>query len=589
MKYFFRKIKKHIGTLAQIVIVFGAAALVLLYFLGYYDFSFLDRYAIFSGSGSNTSNNPFVSIQIDPAGKKDETDQPPETESENSGSYDGMDDMYVAPGDDEVDNTARIFNAGEFADYLLRIRTITKAEKDGFVSVPSDGSYTYETGRSILAKVVFDFNLPTRYANRARTVVKEVIVTPGENGENTDDLMNDERYVVLEEIRESRPAVELYMGYIILDDGDEFFLLDSSGNPLCRYDADRYIPAYTRDRQGRPLFKRDDGYYFHISDDGASFVFSDYDPETDSRGLHFDYPLLWGKSDSTSVFVVSEPEADVAAMTELYGEEFMEAVNTGDEEALAALAELTLPSRRIYGYEVRNANGWVIGKLTENKFTMALPFMENRAAVTTDEDRGSLYFINQNGYRSFVNVTTYLNEHNRYVTEYVMPPLTNGIESIGHYYYENGIVRIRRQIVDYWNYEVRQKTRIVKDYDCLVRLDGSEIPLPAGYTLEGYSDGRAILSKNGFYGVYDITGRWIAQPIYVSAKPYMSGLCVLTLPDGRSGMIDTEGNIVLPFTYDFISSVSSGLIATYRGENGWVIYTMMEDPDYVSPAEDEEP
>ena len=588
MKYFFRKIKKHIGTLAQIVVVFGAAALVLLYFLGYYDFSFLDRYAIFSDSGSNASNNPFVSIEIDPAGKKEETEEAPENGVPDEDFSDSVGDIYVAPSDEEVDNTARIFNAEEFADYLLRIRTISKAQKDGYVSVPSDGSYTYENGKTILAKVVFDFKLPTKYANRARNVVREVIVTPGENGENTDDLMNDESYVVFEEIRESRPAVELYMGYIILDDGDEFFLLDSSGTPLCRYDADRYVPAYTRDKQGRPLFKRADGYYFHISEDGASFVLSDYDPETDSRGLNFDYPLLWGVSDSTSVFVVSEPEADVAAMTELYGEEFMEKVNTGDEEALAELAELTLPSRLIYGYEVRNASGYVIGKLTENKFTMALPFMENRAAVTTDEDRGSLYFINQNGYRTFANMTTYLNEHNRYVTEYIMPPLTNGIESIGHYYYENGIVRIRKQVVDYWNYEIREKTRIVKDYDCLVRLDGSEVPLPAGYTLEGYSEGRAILSKNGYYGVYDITGRWIAQPIYVAAKPYMSGLCVLTLHDGRSGMIDTEGNIVLPFTYDFISSVSSGLIATYRGENGWVIYTMMEDPDYVSPAEDAE-
>jgi len=252
------------------------------------------------------------------------------------------------------------------------------------------------------------------------------------------------------------------------------------------------------------------------------------------------------------------------------------------------LAEIDIPTEYLYGYEVRNAEGYVLGMLTEKKFASALPFMENRAAVTTEEDRGSMYFINQNGYRTFANVNTFVNEHNRYVTEYVMPPLTNGLECLGHFYYENGIVRIRRQIIDYYNYEVREKTRVVKDYDCLIRLDGSEIPLPSGYTLEGYSEGRAILSKNGYYGVYDITGRWIAQPIYIMAKPYMSGLCVLTLPDARSGMIDLEGNIVLPFTYDSISSVSSGLIATYRGENGWVIYTLMDDPDYVAPEDAED-
>jgi hypothetical protein len=256
----------------------------------------------------------------------------------------------------------------------------------------------------------------------------------------------------------------------------------------------------------------------------------------------------------------------------------------GDEEAVKALEEISIPIKYTYGYEVRNQWG-PIGMLTEVKFSSAQVFMENRAAVTTDEDRGSMYFINQNGYRTFANVNTYVNEHDRYVTEYIMPPLTNGIENLGHYYYEDGIVRVRKQVIDYYNFEVRELTRVVKDYDCLIRLDGSEIPLPAGYTLKGYSEGMAILEKNGLFGVYDITGQWIAQPIYSSASPYMSGLCVLTLPDGRHGMIDREGNIVLPFTYDYISSVSSGLISTYRKENGWGIYVLMDDPAYTEPVE----
>ena len=46
--------------------------------------------------------------------------------------------------------------------------------------------------------------------------------------------------------------------------------------------------------------------------------------------------------------------------------------------------------------------------------------------------------------------------------------------------------------------------------------------------------------------------------------------------DGRWGMIDTDGNIVLPFTYDSISQVSSGLIACWREENGWSILRIME-------------
>lgn len=581
MKYFIQKIKKHIRTLVQIVLVFGAAFLVLLYFLGYYDFSFLDRYKIFSDESTGSNKNPFVSIEMDPPGETETTKADTETTAPSVGN-----EIAAAPNN-EAKNTSKIFRQEDLYDHLSTIRTVSKALSHGYTAVPGDGSYVYNADRTILAKMTFDFKLPTRYANRAREVIEEVVVTPGENGENTDALISDEKYVTLNYTRESRPAVELYMGYILLDNGEEFFLLDSNGTPLCRYDAERYTPAYTRDRENRPLFRREDNgviHYFHLSEDGTSFVLSDYDPETDSRGLHFDYPAVYGKSDSTSVYVISEQVMDVDAAEGIYGEWFVDSYLSGNPETIEAAASLPLPSKTLFGYEVRGADGQVIGRLTSAKFDTAYAFVQNRAAVTTEEDRGSLFFINENGVRAFTNTQLYINEHNRYVTEYLLPPLTTGIESIGHYYYDHGLVRVRRQIIDYWNYEMRGKTRVVKDYDCLIRLDGTEVSLPAGYTLEGYSEGIAILSKDGFYGVYDVVGEWIAQPIYLSASPCMSGLCVLQLPDGRSGMIDRSGNIVLPFTYDSISQVSSGLIATYRSENGWSIYCMMDDPS--AEAED---
>ena len=241
------------------------------------------------------------------------------------------------------------------------------------------------------------------------------------------------------------------------------------------------------------------------------------------------------------------------------------------------LESMYIPTKGIFGYEVRNWRGDVVRNINSRKYVTARPFNENLAAVATEKDRGSLYYINQYGYRVFVNMRTYLNEHRRYVNEYIMEPLTKGIESIGHYYFENGIVRVRKQVIDYWNYESNERVRVVKDYDCLIRVDGSEISLPAGYTLEGYSDGMAILSKNGVYGVYDVTGQWIAQPLFADAKPFMSGLCSLTLPDGRCGMIDRMGNVVLPFAYESISSVSSGLVAAYSDENGWEIFTLLDE------------
>ena len=63
---------------------------------------------------------------------------------------------------------------------------------------------------------------------------------------------------------------------------------------------------------------------------------------------------------------------------------------------------------------------------------------------------------------------------------------------------------------------------------------------------------------------------------YADAKPFVGGLAQLMTDDGRWGMIDTAGNIVLPFTYDSISQNSSGVIACYREETGWSVLRVMQ-------------
>ena len=97
-----------------------------------------------------------------------------------------------------------------------------------------------------------------------------------------------------------------------------------------------------------------------------------------------------------------------------------------------------------------------------------------------------------------------------------------------------------------------------------------------GYSLAGYSEGILLLERDGLYGLYSCTGEWIAQPIYPQAKPFIGGLAELMTDDGRWGMIDTAGNIVLPFTYDAISQVSSGVVACFREETGWAVLRIMQ-------------
>lgn len=550
------------------LIVFGAAMLVLLYFLGYYDLSFLDRYKIlgeiFDDTPAQNGNN--ASALFDPSTLFAETDgdqvSVPNSDVTDNGTATDNGNVTM-PAEDvvlyESSSVKHVFDSAKLPDKLLSDdrKTVAELEKDGYTSVgisyseaglsfvaptANDGeeisesatapkvvSGEYVPGETVLGKMTFSFRLPDTFSLRKRKTVRKTVTSPSDDGE---------WYVTSQTVREERPAVELYMGYIMIDDGKDISLIASDATPLCKIDEQIYLPAYTRDKYDRPLFYRQtengDNVYLYLDTDGLNFVTSDYDDVADGRGLYFDYPASYGKSDS--------------------------GVTTDRNGYTGKMA-----------YVMRG-----VGMITSYDFTRAYAFSENRAAVTTAKNRGGLYFIDENGKRAFDTWRYYFNEHGRDVYENLMPPLTDGIENIGFYYFDCGLTMVRRQVIDAYNWAYVGRVRTMKDEHILIRTDGTEYELPAGYTLEGYSDGCILLSKDGLYGFTDYTGEWIAQPIYTDATPFVCGLATLTTEDGRVGMIDTEGNIVLQFTYDSISQVSDGLIAAYREENGWTIFKMME-------------
>ena len=68
MRYYLKRFKKPIKAITELILIFGIALLVLLYYLGYYDFSFLDRYKdqldlLREGEGQQQSaGDPFSSL-----------------------------------------------------------------------------------------------------------------------------------------------------------------------------------------------------------------------------------------------------------------------------------------------------------------------------------------------------------------------------------------------------------------------------------------------------------------------------------------------------------------------------------------------
>ncbi|MBQ8641322.1 MAG: WG repeat-containing protein [Clostridia bacterium] len=574
MKYFFTKLRAQSRRIGAIVLVFGITAVVLAYFMGFYDISFLDRAEILASVGT-------------PASTETETEKIPETETAAQTADTETEPADTAPAEDTETETA----AGTGSTAVVKeSRSVTDITDPSLLSdrIKSINTTAFLTGRGYamttadwdssmrLGKMQFEYALPDAYSLNQRTVDRLEYVYPEDN---------TEYYTVTVPATEARPAIELYMGYILYDSGEQLLLIDKNGVVLFAFDDNVTIPAYQRDRNGLPLFYRwtwEDGEkvktWFRISDDGKYFIASDYDPVLDSRGLTFDYPAWYGLSDNDSLVRVQEGEEMVDARLK---EEADRLAELTEEEILAEEEQRKLDKTVVFNaYEEPRIAFYKYGTdMTGYIYRQAFNFKNGYAAVTGDENRQEMFFITETGRKALSGYKMYLKtDYERYVIESWRLPASYGIESIGSLYFDHGLVRVRKQIIDNWAYMTYDNIRVISDTEILVDRQGNEFPIPSGYALKGYSCGMLLLEKGGRYGFMDYTGNWIAEPVYAAATPFVNNLATLTTPDGRVGMIDTQGNIVLPFAYEAITQASSGLVAACHKDSGWQVFKIMAKP-----------
>ena len=427
-----------------------------------------------------------------------------------------------------------------------------------------------------------------------------------------------------------RPALDVYMGYIVVDEGDILTLYSGAGDRLLQFDDTEFVPAYERDRTGAPLFKRpsstesvtydgdeieikiykeddpkftedpeeeyarlllareprekdktvfvegdlidkegqedkkedeekekveghpvreDSTAYYRISYDGSYFAYSDFDEFTDSRGAQFDYPAYYGLSDSGLTLSVKRYNLyrkDTDGKVELFHKGY-------------------------WTYKVWNS------PISEDTFERAYNFSEELGCTLTEPYYldGGLAFVNRAGKRAFPIQTQKTDNTGRIILETFMGPIGYGKESIGYFYYDHGLVRVRLESIDGNNYLYDCRVRYLGTKEILIDRNGKRFPIPEGYEIKAYSDGVILLEKDGKYGYMDYTGAWIAEPVYKNALPFSEGLGVLTTAEGKAGVIDTAGNIVVPFGYSFISECSDGIMTAYSEGVGWRLLRKM--------------
>ena len=97
----------------------------------------------------------------------------------------------------------------------------------------------------------------------------------------------------------------------------------------------------------------------------------------------------------------------------------------------------------------------------------------------------------------------------------------------------------------------------------------AEYAIPAGYSCTGASDGVLLLNRGGKYGYFLETGYWLTSPVYTEAYAFSGGVAVVKT-DGRYGVVDSEGNLIIPAVFDGISDMDGSGLTAYKRGNGYV-------------------
>lgn len=131
----------------------------------------------------------------------------------------------------------------------------------------------------------------------------------------------------------------------------------------------------------------------------------------------------------------------------------------------------------------------------------------------------------------------------------------DGASSVGYYFVRNGLTRARTS----------------DGKEVLLRVDGSFFQIPSGYEIMAYSDGVILLKGESGYGYMYSDGKWLCKPEYKKAMPFNEGLAAVCDKNGMYGMIDLNGETVVPHLFASLSNCSDGVVVAFDKMFGYYI------------------
>lgn len=487
----------------------------------------VDFYGIVGDKVDDKTDNSDVDDNIPQKPSDGEVQDPPKDEN---GNIKYVNNLSLVTGAGMVEGLYTDITLKDEVEIAATYKKLTDKilYSSDFVNTKLSTVGVYHGGDFVLTKSALE--LPDEFSVGTETVKKAVKYTKGTSKEIFIKYENEEVDI---------KAVELYMGYIIINSADGSSTLYNSDGQMLVSLEDK-TPANKRTYDGTPVFKdaKNKNYIFSI-ENGA------FEEIADTKivyGLEYDYPAYSYKTPD-GVHIYPSYVKSKKVYTYFDGEDEKQEIKTNYAKA--------------YSF---GPDGYALVKLTSG--SVRIIDSTGKAVHTASAAAYTYYPDGSDGGYSIL------------VQRMYMLPYVNDISAIGSGTVDKyGWMRIRIQLK---GRSAGVKGKIVGDYETLINTSGKLFDIPKGYTLEGYSDGVLLLSKNGLYGYYSIEGKWIANPIYTFAAPFVQGLAAVGYKDGTVGMIDTNGNVVLPFAFRYISNVSSGLVAAYSDVGGWEIFNLLE-------------
>ena len=117
------------------------------------------------------------------------------------------------------------------------------------------------------------------------------------------------------------------------------------------------------------------------------------------------------------------------------------------------------------------------------------------------------------------------------------------------------------------NQNVDKAIRVMKDGKWgVAKKKNGELLLDMKYDfVDNFYEGYAIIKENDLYGAIDEDFNIVVNPIWTYMSPFHLGYSIVTAKNGKSGVIDVNGKIIIkPLYYDYISPFDDNFVARAR-------------------------